>query len=77
MATHDDRDDLLDERAASARIRGIALGTLRAWRADGVGPAYHRRGRRIYYTARDIDAWLERQRVEPAADGNLSERRTP
>jgi hypothetical protein len=41
--------------------------TLRAWRADGTGPAWHRRGRRCYYTARDIDAWLALMRVEPAA----------
>lgn len=68
MATSDhtpDTDDLLDERAAAARIRGIAPATLRAWRSEGRGPAYHRRGGRIYYTARDLDAWLAAQRIEP------------
>lgn len=57
--------EYLTESETAARLRGVAPATLRAWRARGYGPAYHRRGRRIVYRADDVDAWAATQRVEP------------
>lgn len=39
--------------------------TLIRWRSLGVGPAYIRVGGKIFYQKRDLDAWLEKHRVQP------------
>lgn len=46
---------------------GISAGTLRNWRYQGKGPAYHKIGPKAYYLGEDVNAWLAAQRVEPTA----------
>ena len=38
--------------------------TMAHWRCEKRGPAYHRLGSRIVYKGADLNAWIERQRVE-------------
>lgn len=54
---------LILSTAATAEMLGVAQNTLRAWRAQGVGPAPVRRpsGRTLGYRPADIDAWLDAQ----------------
>ena len=49
--------DVLDEKQAAAYI-GQKAGTLRQWRSISKGPAYHKKGRRVFYKKCDLDAWL-------------------
>jgi hypothetical protein len=49
-------------------VVGVAERTLEQWRYRGIGPAYHRIEGRVMYDWRDVDAWLQAQRVEPAGD---------
>ena len=36
------------------------------WRSDGLGPAFLRLGRHVYYRGSDLNAWLETRVVRPA-----------
>lgn len=63
MTHHTPAPTILDERDA-ARYLGYRPITLRAWRREGRGPAYHRAGRSIRYHLDDLDAWLRARRVE-------------
>jgi len=36
-------------------------------RLSGKGPAAYRIGERHYYKRKDVEAWLERQKIEPEA----------
>ena len=40
--------------------------TVREWRADGIGPSYHRDpvSGGVWYRRDDVDAWLDALRVE-------------
>ena len=51
------RDDAL-------RILGTYQ-TLAHWRSAGTGPAYVKVGAKVFYTGRDLNAWLEAQTVRP------------
>ena len=53
----DDRDLLAVWKAA----------TLANWRYEKRGPAYIKAGKRVYYRGDDLNAFLERHRVDPAA----------
>jgi len=44
---------------------------LAQWRHKGVGPAFYRLGRKIIYRGADLNAWAERQRVEPYKAGQV------
>lgn len=45
----------------------IASRTKRAkWRHEGIGPAYHRFGRRVKYDGSDLNAWAQSVRVATA-----------
>jgi predicted DNA-binding transcriptional regulator AlpA len=59
--------DWLTEKEA-ARECNLVPKTMRNWRAMNPprGPAFHRLGRKIRYARSDIDAWVKRNRVEPA-----------
>lgn len=39
---------------------------LAQWRHQGKGPAYYKLGRKIVYLGNDLNAWVERQRTDPA-----------
>ena len=41
--------------------------TLANWRYERRGPAYMKVGKRVYYRGADLNAFLERHRVEPTA----------
>ena len=51
---------------ASVRT-GIPKTKLARWRRDGRGPVFVRRGGRIEYPARELEAWLREWRREEAA----------
>lgn len=46
----------------------IAPKTKRAkWRHFGIGPAYHKFGRKVVYAGSDLNAWVTQNRVETHA----------
>ncbi len=51
--------------AEAAQYLGIALITLRRWRAMGQGPAYYRVGKIIRYRAPSLDRFIEQHEVQP------------
>jgi DNA-binding CsgD family transcriptional regulator len=53
-----------------ARLLSVPEGTLRQWRCLGVGPAYHKIGRGVRYTERDIDAYVSQSRRVPSVREN-------
>ncbi len=54
--------DVLDEKQAAAYI-DQKPGTLRQWRTNSKGPAYHKKGRRVFYKKNDLDAWMNAGRT--------------
>ena len=54
--------DVLDEKQAAAYI-DQKPGTLRQWRTNSKGPAYHKKGRRVFYNKHDLDAWMNAGRT--------------
>jgi hypothetical protein len=47
---------------AAAKVLGVHPGTLANWRSLGVGPKFIRRGKRVWYTLRDLNRYArERQ----------------
>lgn len=61
-------DDLLEQEDAAAYLRK-APRTLEQWRHQGRGPAYSKSGRTVLYRRRDLDAWVDANRVEPRSQG--------
>jgi len=59
-------DRLVNDEEASEHLR-LAPGTLRQWRYRGRGPAFVRVGGKVRYRRGDLDAWVERNRVDPAS----------
>lgn len=59
---HDRRsdDDLLTIAEVSAILR-TPVATLRYWRTLGIGPHSFKIGRRVFYRAGDVYAWLDAQ----------------
>jgi len=54
----------------AAEYLGLKGQTLRRYRMDGKGPAFHRVGGgkgRILYSLDDLDRWIESHRVDPTA----------
>lgn len=49
--------EVLDEKQAAAYL-DQKPGTLRQWRSISKGPAYHKKGRRVFYMKCDLDAWM-------------------
>ena len=49
--------DVMNEKQAAEYI-DQKPGTLRQWRSNAKGPAYHKKGRRIFYKKTDLDAWM-------------------
>ena len=50
---------------AAARFLAIGSGTLANWRLDNKGPKYLRAGRKILYDIRDLNEWIETQKIDP------------
>lgn len=51
----------LDTRAAAERL-GFTVGTMQTYRWMGTGPVFRKIGRRVVYSANDLDLWLAAQR---------------
>jgi predicted DNA-binding transcriptional regulator AlpA len=60
------RDTEFITRAEAAAILREPVASLNAWAYKGKGPAYYRLGRQVVYRRDEIEAWVERQRVDPA-----------
>lgn len=50
-----------------ADLLGLTVGSLRQYRWRGQGPAYEKIGQRIWFRVADVEAWLDRHRVDPEA----------
>ena len=53
--------------AEVSRLYGLSVPYLEKLRADNRGPAYVNLGRKILYTTKAIQAWMDAQTVEPRA----------
>ena len=51
-----------------------APGLLAQWRHYGRGPAFIRRGRKVFYSGADLIDWLEQGRVETTNDNERTHR---
>lgn len=56
---------LLTIEEASEQLR-IPVSSLRHMRAQNIGPASGKLGRRVFYRAEDIDAWISEQFAKDA-----------
>jgi predicted DNA-binding transcriptional regulator AlpA len=54
----------VDERQAS-KLLGVAVQTLRNWRHLRRGPAYVKMGRSVRYQVKDLEAYLQRKKIDP------------
>ena len=55
----------------AAEQLGITSATLYVWRHNGRGPAYHKRGGKVWYNPKDIEAFNRAGRVETVDSINL------
>ena len=53
-----DNDETLIRASKISGYTGIATQTHARWRHEGFGPMYVRLGRRIFYKAGDVRAWI-------------------
>lgn len=51
----------------ASQFLGLCPQTLRNWRCQMRGPAYHRMGRRVVYTLDDLETYRDRNRIDPEA----------
>ena len=65
---HNQHPDYLGTTEESAPYVGHTERTLVRWRNQGTGPSYIRIGRKIRYRKRDLDAWIETNRVVPVRE---------
>lgn len=50
----------------TAELLHVTPGTLAAWRScKKKGPRYAKVGRSVWYDPKDIDAWIESQKIDP------------
>lgn len=60
VAASIERPVILSPRDAAAYL-GVAVSTLKSWRAKNIGPLWQRRGARlVFYFPADLDAFLRR-----------------
>ena len=50
--------------------------TLERWRFHGFGPPFLKIGRQVFYVRKDLEAWLDEQRRQPAAPATINSRTT-
>jgi predicted DNA-binding transcriptional regulator AlpA len=60
-------DPLLKQEEVAERFRDVNVRTLERWRSIGFGPAFVKLGRRVFYRASDVEAWIAQQRREHTA----------
>lgn len=56
-------EDAVTPRELVAARPGISAGHLANLRSRGVGPAFYRKGRRVFYSVSEFDAWRSSRRV--------------
>ena len=49
----------------AAEYLGLTSGTLRAYRARGIGPRFTKVGGRVYYDRNDLENWGKERTTEP------------
>ena len=49
--------------AEAAKYLNLASATLKQWRSAGKGPAYHKTGRSVHYSRKDLDAYKAANRI--------------
>jgi excisionase family DNA binding protein len=59
--------DELKTTVQAAEYLRVKAKTLHNWRSQGRGPAFVKVGSLVFYPARDLQAYLERNRHEPSA----------
>ena len=52
----------------ASQYLGISASTLSKYRVFGGGPAFFKLGRRVVYSTRDLDAWVEARRRVSTSD---------
>lgn len=57
--------EFIDDHELARRL-GIARTTIQHWRLQAKGPAFVRVGRLIRYDVRDVERWIEAQKVGAA-----------
>jgi hypothetical protein len=53
-----------DEHSTAEQL-GVAVRTLRKWRQQGLGPAFTKFGKQIFYRDESRSLWLRSQEVQP------------
>jgi len=48
----------------AAQVLGLSKQTLRNWRFNRRGPAYHRAGRAIRYAKADLQSYMQARRID-------------
>ena len=56
----------------TARVFGLTVKGLRKQRYNGEGPAYHKAGKKVFYTEDDIKAFVEDTRIDPRKAGKCA-----
>lgn len=56
----------------TARALDTTERTLRNWRAQGVGPAYVKIGRKIFYSDSALESWLKAIEMTPVRSGRAA-----
>ena len=59
--------DYVSEHRA-AELLGVAVRTMRKRRYSGIGPAYSKCGKFVYYSRRDLEHYLDAHRHEPVRE---------
>lgn len=49
--------------AQAAEYLAVSPQTLRCWRSEKKGPTYHKNGRSVRYSKKDLDTWLSRNKM--------------
>jgi predicted DNA-binding transcriptional regulator AlpA len=52
-----------------ARALGLSQSRLAQWRGQGLGPAYVKLGKRVFYRREFVAAWIEKSICKPAVAG--------
>ena len=52
-----------------AKFFGLTVKGLRKQRYNGEGPAYHKAGKKVFYTEDDVKAFIEDIRIHPRKPG--------
>ncbi len=58
---------VVNEHVAAERL-GLSVRTLQRWRVTGQGPTFRKLGKRVGYTAGDLEAFLERAARSSTSD---------